>query len=106
MNDPFIDEKKIDELIIMCKNRLDMSYYKYGSVRDNIVGGRCDPIGCIDLCLEKYRKTKNTEYMLDIINYALFKVMYPWPGDYFKTTDSSESAGVDGTPINLEKGDY
>ena len=44
--------------------------------------------------------------MLDIINYALFKVMYPWPGDYFKTTDSSESAGVDGTPINLEKGDY
>ena len=49
MNDPAIDEKKIDELIAMCKNRMNLSYYKYGSVRHNIAGGRCDPIGCIDL---------------------------------------------------------
>ena len=29
--------------------------------------------------------------------------MYPMPGEYFKATDSDESVGTVGTPINLEK---
>ena len=33
-----------------------------------------------------------------------YRVMYPWPGDYFRATGSAESAGTDGVPINFERG--
>lgn len=85
------------------KNRVEVSYHKYGPARDNFRSGRVDAIGSLELCLEKFKKTKNTEYLLDVANYAMFRYMYPLPGEYFKTTDSSESAGTVGTPINLER---
>lgn len=103
MIDPTINDAKLDEIIKMCKNRMDVSYFKYGSVRDNFLYGRVDAIGSLDLCVEKYKKTKNTEYLLDVINYAIYRIMYPMPDDYFKATDGSESAGVDGIPINMEE---
>lgn len=84
------------------KNRVQVSYYKYGSVRQNFGGGRVDAIGSLELCLEKFKKTGNTEYLLDVANYAMFRFMYPMPDEYFKSTDSTESAGIVGTPINLE----
>lgn len=87
----------------MRKNRVEVSYHKYGPARDNFGSGRVDAIGSLELCLEKFKKTKNTEYLLDVANYAMFRYMYPLPGEYFKTTDSSESAGTVGTPINLER---
>ena len=40
---------------------------------------------------------------MDVINYSIYGIMYPLPGDYFKGTDSNESAGYVGTPINMEK---
>lgn len=105
MNDPTINERKLNEIFQQCKNRLDVSYYKYGPAKDNC-NGRCDVIATIDLCIDKYKKTHNTEYLLDVINYAALRILFPWTDDYFKATDSTESAGVVGTPINLEKGDY
>ena len=42
------------------------------------------------------------EYLQDVINYALFRILYPLPGDKFEVTDSNESAGVVGTPVNME----
>ena len=87
----------------MRKNRVEVSYHKYGPARDNFGSGRVDAIGSLELCLEKFKKTKNTEYLLDVANYAMFRYMYPLPGEFFKTTDSSESAGTVGTPINLER---
>lgn len=87
----------------MRKNRVEVSYHKYGPARDNFGSGRVDAIGSLELCLEKFKKTKNTEYLLDVANYAMFRYMYPLPGEFFKTTDSSESAGTVGTPVNLER---
>lgn len=84
------------------KNRVQVSYFKYGPARDNFGGGRVDAIGSLELCLEKFKKTGNTEYLLDVANYAMFRYMFKMPGEYFKPTDSSESAGTVGTPINLE----
>lgn len=84
------------------KNRVQVSYYKYGPARKNFGGGRVDAIGSLELCLEKFKKTGNTEYLLDVANYAMFRFMYPMPGEFFESTDSTESAGVVGTPINLE----
>lgn len=63
------------------KSRVEVSFYKYGAARDNFGSGRVDAIGSLELCLEKFKKT----------------------GEYFKTTDSSESAGTVGTPINMER---
>lgn len=85
------------------KNRVEVSYYKYGAARDNFGSGRVDAIGSLELCLDKFKKTGNTEYLLDVANYAMFRYMFPLPGEYFKATDSSESAGTAGTPINLER---
>lgn len=85
------------------KARVMVSYYKYGPAKKNFGEGRVDAIGSLELCLEKFKKTGNTEYLMDVANYAMFRYMFPMPGEYFKNTDSDESAGTVGTPINMEK---
>ena len=85
------------------KSRVEVRFYKYGAARDNFGSGRVDAIGSLELCLDKFKKTGNTEYLLDVANYAMFRYMFPLPGEYFKTTDSSGSAGTVGTPINMER---
>lgn len=102
MEDPTIDERKIDIIIDQCKRMADISYYKYGPARKNFLEGRVDALGSMDKCLIKFNRTKNTEYLYDALNYILFRLLYPLPGDHFVLTDSDESAGVDGTPINNE----
>lgn len=88
------------------KYRIEVSYHKYGPARDNFAGGRVDAIKTAELCLDAFKKDGNTEHLVDAANYLMFRYMYPYPGEYFKATDSSGSVGTVGTPINLEKGDY
>ena len=88
------------------KYRIEVSYHKYGPARDNFAGGRVDAIKTAELCLDAFKKDNNTEHLVDAANYLMFRYMYPYPGEYFKATDSSGSVGTVGTPINLEKGDY
>lgn len=102
MHDPTIREKNIDEIIQRCKNAMDVSYFKYGEARANFASGRVDALGSLDNCLIKFNKTKNTEYLQDAINYLLFRMMFPLPGDHYTPTDSDGSAGVDGIPISME----
>lgn len=45
------------------------SYYKYGKASKNFSTGNVDALGCIEKCLEKFKETKNTEYLLDLANY-------------------------------------
>ena len=102
MEDPTVSEKKIDEIIANCKAAMDVSYYKYGPAKKNFAEGRVDAVKTIDNCLIKFNRTKNLEYLQDVINYALFRMLYPLPGDKFEITDSNESAGVVGTSVNME----
>lgn len=102
MQDPTIKEKEIDKIIERCKGAMDISYYKYGEARKNFAEGRVDALGSLDNCLIKFNKTKNLEYLQDVINYALFRMMFPLPGDHYIPTDSDGSAGVDGIPVNME----
>ena len=88
------------------KYRIEVSYHKYGPARDNFAGGRVDAIKTAELCLDAFKKDHNTEHLVDAANYLMFRYMCPYPGEYFKATDSSGSVGTVGTPINLEKGDY
>ena len=85
------------------QNRIEVSYYKYGSARDNFGSGRVDAIKTAELCIEAFKKDHNTEHLIDAANYLMFRYIYPLPGEFFKATDSSGSVGTVGTPINMEK---
>lgn len=88
------------------KNRVEVSFYKYGPARDNFGSGRVDAIATAERCIEAFKKDHNTEHLVDAANYLMFRYMYPMPGEFFKATDSSGSVGTVGTPINMERGDW
>ena len=102
MEDPSIREEKIDEVVKDCKMLLDTSYYKYGEARKNFGEGRVDALKSLDNAIIAFNRTKNLEYLEDVINYALLRILFPFPGDYYKHTDSDGSAGLEGVPINME----
>lgn len=96
---------KFDELR---KHRVEQSYYKYGPAKKNFGEGLVDALATADLCIEKYKKTGNTEYLCDAANYMMFEFMFPKvDGAYFVSTGSEDSAGTVGTPYNqlIEKHD-
>ncbi|MBP0975395.1 MAG: hypothetical protein J6P20_04960 [Oscillospiraceae bacterium] len=84
------------------KARVEVSYYKYGPARKNFAEGRVDALKTAELCLEAFKRDHNTEHLVDAANYLMFRFKYPMPGEYFKPTDSSGSAGTVGTPVNME----
>ena len=82
------------------KNRVAVSFHKYGSAKDNFGKKLVDAIQTANLCINKYNSTHNTEYLLDAANYLMFEYMYPKYNDaYFKATDSGQSAGISGISI-------
>ena len=85
------------------KNAIVSSFYKYGPSKENFQEGMVDAIGSLKLNLEKFEATHNTEYLVDVANYAMFRYMYPMEGESYKATDSNQSAGVDGMTINEMK---
>ena len=96
-------EEYSEEFDKLRKNRVEVSYYKYGSAKDNFSSDLhlVDAIKSHNACLEKYKKTGNTEYLLDAANYLMFEYMYPQhPNAHFRATGSDESAGIAGVSIN------
>lgn len=90
--------ERFDELR---KNRVEVSFFKYGPARKNFRTGNVKAIPSMELCIEKYNSTGNTEYIVDAANYLMFEFMYPQhPKAHFKATDSQESAGIVGISVN------
>lgn len=88
---------KFDELR---KNRVAVSMHKYGSAQRNFGQGLVKAIPTMELCVQKYQETGNTEYLLDAANYLMFEYMYPQhPNKHFRATDSGESAGIVGMSV-------
>lgn len=85
------------------KYRVELSYYKYGSARDNFASGRVDALATAERCIEAFKRDHNTEHLVDAANYMMFRFMYPMPGESFKPTDSNGSVGTVGVPINMER---
>ena len=82
------------------KNRVEMSFYKYGPARKNFATGNVQAIPTMDLCIKKYKDTGNREYLLDAANYLMFEYMFPQhPKAHFRATSSEESAGIVGISI-------
>ena len=106
-------------------NRMDLSYCKYGRYHVN-ASGRIDPkfqkeaaetvmnflakwdgrgtttansntVASILLRLVKYLNTGNTEWLMDVANFAMIEHECPQvKGSHFKATDSHESPGLVG----------
>lgn len=100
MQNPSEYSERFDELR---KNRIDVSFYKYGPAQKNFGEGRVDAVKTAELCLEAFKKDHNTEHLIDAANYMMFRFMYPLPGESLRATGSKESAGTVGTPVNLER---
>lgn len=84
------------------RNRVEVSYYKYGPARKNFGEGRVDALATAKRCIEVFERDHNTEHLVDAANYLMFRFAYPMPGEFFRATGSSESVGTVGTPINME----
>ena len=81
------------------QNAILVSYHKYGPSKQNFKEGMVDAIGSLKKCLKKFEETGNTEYLIDVANYAMFRYMYPQGKEYYQATDSKDSAGIDGICI-------
>lgn len=95
-----ISEEYSEKFDTLRKNRVETSYYKYGSAKKNFATGNVQAIPTLELCLQKYKDTGNTEYLCDAANYAMFEFMYPQHQKaHFRATDSGESAGIVGMSV-------
>jgi len=95
-----------EKFISLMKNRMVVSYYKYGPLKSNArkeLG--FNPIKDLEKRLELYKETGNTEWLVDVANFAMMEFMYPIHGKaHFRPTDSSESPGVSGLTVReIEK---
>lgn len=84
-----------------CQDAMVMSFYKYGPVKVNYGEKLVDAIKTLEERLELYKKTGNTEYLVDVSNMARIEFTYPQhPNAYYKATDSDKSPGLRGMSIN------
>jgi len=72
-------------------HRVAVSYHKYGPVKE----ATSDFLRNVQLRINKYHETKNTEFLVDAANFLMFEFMNPSEsGAYFQPTDSNESPGL------------
>ena len=59
------------------KRSMINSYYKYGPACKNYGEYKCmDALRNLEIRLQKYRGTGNTEYLVDVANFAMLEFMY------------------------------
>ena len=74
-------------------DRMGVSYCKYGAVAD-AYPHKVDAIDSLRARLDKYRLTGNTEWLMDVANFAMIEFMRPkHPEAHYRPTDSRESPG-------------
>jgi hypothetical protein len=77
------------------KNRMVVSFYKYGHIRENYGNCEVDAVKTLKERLSLYEKTGNTEWLVDVANMAMIEFMYPQhPQAHFRATGSEESPGL------------
>jgi len=74
-------------------DRMTVSFCKYGAVAD-AYPHRVDAIASLKKRLEKYERDGNTEWLMDVANFAMIEFMRPrHPDAHYKPTDSKASPG-------------
>lgn len=75
------------------KNRMLVSFHKYGAVADAFPF-KISAIKSLQDRLKLYEETGNTEWLIDAANFAMIEFMHPSHKDaHFRPTDSHESPG-------------
>jgi hypothetical protein len=80
-------------------DRMAVSYFKYGKVAD-ACPDKVDALASLEMRLKRYRETGNTEWLMDVANFAMIEFMRPrHPKAYFKGTDDDTTGRrkTDGT---------
>lgn len=87
------------------KKAMINSYYKYGPARKNYQEHRCiDAVANICKRLERYEETGNTEFLVDVANFAMLEFMFPSKdGAGYKPTGADDCALV-GFGVNQLQG--
>lgn len=74
-------------------DRMIVSYYKYGAIKASFPS-HISALDSIQLRLDKYKDTGNTEYLIDVANFAMIEFIHPSiVGAEYKPTDSDGSPG-------------
>lgn len=74
-------------------DRMSVSFCKYGAVAE-AYPSRVDAIASLEKRLAKYKETGNTEWLMDVGNFAMIEFMHPrHPDAHYRPTDSKESPG-------------
>jgi hypothetical protein len=72
---------------------MSVSFHKYGYVKD-AYPHRVNAIECLQQRIDSYFETGNTEYLMDVANFAMIEFMHPaHENAFFKGTDSDGSPG-------------
>lgn len=91
MIDDILKTEYSNEFDDLRKNRMATSYFKYGAIKDNYGQRLVNAIDNLEIRLERYRETGNTEYLVDVANFAMIEFMYPQHGKaHFKATDGKD----------------
>lgn len=74
-------------------DRMAVSYCKYGAVAD-AYPHKVSARESLQVRLDKYWRTGNTEFLMDVANFAMIEFMRPsHPSAHYRPTDSRESPG-------------
>lgn len=81
--------------------RMEVSFFKYGKVSD-AYPEKVDAIASLEERLRRYKEDGNTEWLMDLSNFAMIEFMHPrHPQAHFRSTRADESPG---RFVNSEKG--
>lgn len=74
-------------------DRMGLSFFKYGAVAE-AYPARVDAIKSLRQRIDKYAETGNTEWLIDVANFAMIEFLRPrHTRAHFKSTDSDASPG-------------
>lgn len=104
-NEEILKTEFDEEFVQKMRNRMIVSYHKYGAVAINAGKKLVDEMESLQMRINRYMATGNTEFLVDVANFAMIEYMYPSIKDAcFTGTDSDKSPGLAGTCVNEMKG--
>jgi hypothetical protein len=94
---PLTDQKCANEVseffLDGMRSRMAVSFYKYGHVSD-AYPEKVNALDSLQLRIQKYLDTGNTEFLMDAANFAMIEFMHPsHPAAFFQGTDADQSPG-------------
>lgn len=91
-----LDRDFSNEFITKMKNAIVMSHYKYGWCSQTYPE-LAQAYKCIKERLDLYERTHNTEYLVDVANFAMIEFKHPsFEDSEYTPTDSNASPGLAG----------